>query len=403
MSKLLKPHRLRLAASVALAALVLSMAPGPVLAQSAPSAPVAASVARVEARDVDVWDEFSGRLEAIERVEVRSRVSGAVERIHFREGALVKAGQLLVTIDPAPYAAEVDRLQAQVAAAEARVAFAASELERARQLSASPALSVRELDTRRHAHSEAIANLDGARAALEVARLNLSYTAVRAPVDGRVGRLLVTVGNLIAAGPGAPVLATLVSVDPIYASFDADEGVVARALAAIPVEAAAVADVGRFPLQISPAADGVWIDAQLQLIDNEVNSSTGTVRLRAVLANKSARLIPGQFVRVRMARPSSGPVIAISERAIGTDQDKKFVLVVGPDNKAAYREVRLGAMSGDLRIIDEGLKHNEQIVVSGLQRVKPGSQVAPEQVGMDGGGSARQAQVPSGSAQVARQ
>ncbi len=403
MGKLLRPLRLALFASVAVASLAFAMSPAPAFAQTAAGGPVAVSVARVEAREVDVWDEFSGRLEAIERVEVRSRVSGAVEKVHFREGALVKAGQLLVTIDPAPYAAEVDRLQAQVAAAEARVAFTASELQRAQQLSSSPALSVRDLDTRRNAHSEAVANLNAAKAALEVARLNLGYTAVRAPVDGRVGRLQVTVGNLIAAGPGAPVIATLVSVDPIYASFNADEGVVARALAALPVEAAAIADVGRFPLQVSSSADGIWIAARLQLIDNEVDASSGTVRLRAVLANKSARLIPGQFVRVRMARPSQGPVIAITERAIGTDQDKKFVLVVGSDNKAAYREVRLGTMSGDLRIVEEGLKQNEQIVVSGLQRVKPGSQVAPEQVTMTGGALDRQAQTPSGAAHVARQ
>lgn len=402
MSTTLNFARPRLASIIV--ALASPIASASALAQGGPpSGPVPVSVARVEARSVEVWDEFSGRLEAIERVEVRSRVSGAVEKVHFREGALVKTGQLLVTIDPAPYAAEVERLQAQVAAADARVGFTATELERARQLSSSPALSLRELDTRKNAYNEAAANLSAAKAALETARLNLGYTQVKAPVDGRIGRLQVTVGNLIAAGPGAPVLATLVSVDPIYASFSADEGIVARALSSLPVEAAASADVGRFPLQVASSADGDWTDARLQLIDNEVDAASGTVRLRAILSNSASKLIPGQFVRVRMARPSGGPVIAISERAIGTDQDKKFVLVVGPDNKATYREVKLGAMSGDLRIVAGGLEHNEQIVVSGLQRVKPGSEVVPELASTAGREPTKHANAPSGGDHLARQ
>src|SRR5882724_11483747 len=198
-------------------------------ANAAPQAtPV--SVAVVEQRNVDVWDEFSGRLEAIERVEVRSRVAGAVQSVHFREGALVKENDLLITIDPAPYQAEVDRAKAQLAAAEARVLLTKSDVERGEALSGSRVISQRELDQRVNAKSEAEANVKAARAALQSAQINLDYTQVRAPVAGRVGRLEITTGNLVAAGPGAPVLTTLVSVDPIYASFNADEEVVARAL-----------------------------------------------------------------------------------------------------------------------------------------------------------------------------
>jgi multidrug efflux system membrane fusion protein len=350
------------------------------------------SVAVVEPREAETWDEFSGRLEAIERVDVRSRVAGAVEKVHFREGALVKAGDLLVTIDPAPYAAEVERLEAQVAAADARVGFTKLEVDRARQLAGTPALSARELDSRTNNYNEAVANHRAAKAALETARLNLGYTAVRAPVAGRVGRLEITVGNLVAAGPGAPVLTTLVSVDPIYASFNADEGVVARALATLTPEAAAAADVGHIPVQMSTAGtEDVWTGGGLQLIDNQVDATSGTVRVRAVFANKGGRLIAGQFVRVRMAQPRQAPVIAISERAIGTDQDKKYVFVVGQDNKTAYREVKLGAMTGAYRIITNGLSANERIVVAGLQRVKPGDQVAPEPVAMDGRSPAAEA------------
>lgn len=400
-------HTLRTAlmASAAAAVMFLATPHGGALADSAaPAAPaVAVSVAVVEPREAETWDEFSGRLEAIERVDVRSRVAGAVEKVHFREGALVKAGDLLVTIDPAPYAAEADRLEAQVAAAEARVGFTKSEVERARQLAGTPALSARELDTRTNTYNEAAANLRAAKAALETARLNLGYTAVRAPVAGRVGRLEITVGNLVSAGPEALVLTRLVSVDPIYASFNADEGVVARALATLSPEAAATADVGHIPVQMSTAAaEGTWSEGRLQLIDNQVDAGSGTVRVRAVFENKGGRLIAGQFTRVRMAQPRQAPVIAISERAIGTDQDKKFVMIVGPDNKTAYREVKLGAMTGAYRIITSGLSANERIVVAGLQRVKPGDQVAPEPVAMSGKSLAAQASA-AGPSKVAQQ
>ena len=193
-----------------------------------PAVPV--SVAVVEPKQTVAWDEFSGRLEAVERVDVRSRVAGAVQAVHFREGALVKQGDLLVTIDPDPYRAEVDRLQAQVVAAEARLAFTKGEVERGQPLLDSRVVSPRDFDQRTNAYREADANLRAAKAALQAAQLNLGYTEVRAPVAGRVGRLEMTVGNLVAAGPGAPVLTTLVSVNPIYASFNADEEVVTRAL-----------------------------------------------------------------------------------------------------------------------------------------------------------------------------
>src|SRR5512145_999903 len=230
-------------------------------------------VAVIEEREVVTWDEFSGRLEAVERVDVRSRVAGQVKSVHFTEGALVKRDDLLVTIDPDPYAAEVDRAQAQVVAAQARVNYTKSESERAQRLWDESAIARRELDERVNAAQEAEANLRAAQAALTSAKLNLSYTHVRAPVSGRVGKLEVTVGNLVAAGPGAPVLTTLVSVHPIYASFDADEVAVARALketprlASIPVEMETVTNAG------------ARLRGHLQLVDNQVNTKSGTVRV----------------------------------------------------------------------------------------------------------------------------
>src|ERR671937_1638821 len=225
-----------LAALAALAGGTLYFEPLGAKTQPAAEAPAAlpVPVATVEQSEVSIWDEFSGRLEAVQRVEVRSRVAGAVKSVHFVEGALVKQGDLLVTIDPDPYAAEVERAQAQVVAAQARVNYAKSERARAERLWDERAIAQRELDERVNGAQEAEANLRAAQAALRSARLNLEYTQVRAPVAGRVGKLEITVGNLVAAGPGAPVLTTLVSVNPIYASFDADEQVVGRALRELP-------------------------------------------------------------------------------------------------------------------------------------------------------------------------
>jgi multidrug efflux system membrane fusion protein len=331
-----------------------------------------------------LWDEFSGRLEAVERVEVRSRVAGAVQAVHFREGALVKQNDLLVTIDPAPYAAEVARAEAQVVAAQARVLLTKNEMERGQQLSDTRTISVRDLDQRMNAHREAEANVKAAQAALQSAKLNLDYTQVRAPVSGRVGKLEITTGNLVAAGPGAPVLTTLVSVNPIYASFNADEQIVSRALQSLGDNARGYDQIERIPVEMSTVtSNGTSFKGKMQLIDNQFDARTGTVRVRAVFDNADGRLIPGQFARLRMGQAKSEPALAVSERAIGTDQDKKYVLVVDADNKAIYREVTLGPSVEGLRVVTQGLTSGERIVVNGLQRVRPGAVIEPQLVSMD--------------------
>jgi multidrug efflux system membrane fusion protein len=352
-------------------------------AVAAQPAAVPVSVAVVTPRETAPWDEFSGRLEAVERVEIRSRVAGAIQEIHFREGALVNQGDLLVLIDPALYAADVARAEGQVAAARSRVVLTKSDFERGQQLSGSNTISQRDVDGRVNAYREAEANLKAAEAALKTAQLNLSYTEVRAPVAGRVGKIEITAGNLISAGPGAPVLTTLVSVNPIYASFNADEQVVTRALRTLAEEGAA-SDIGRIPVQMGTGAtDGTPYKGRMQLIDNQVDTKSGTVRVRAVFDNADGRLIPGQFARLQMGQPKSEPALLISERAVGTDQNKKFVMVVNPDNKAEYREVALGVSVDGMRMVTGGLHAGERIVVKGLQRVRPGAVVAPQAVAMD--------------------
>jgi membrane fusion protein, multidrug efflux system len=353
-------------------------------ANSGPTTPPATpvSVAQVLSLDVAAWNEFSGRLEAVERVDVRARVSGAVQQLHFREGSLVKAGDLLVTIDPAPYQAEVARFEAQVAAAQARVTYSQSEAARAKALWDDRAVARREFDEKDNAAREAAANLRAAQAALQSAQLNLDYTRVRAPVAGRVGKVEVTQGNLVAAGAGAPVLTTLVSVSPIYASFDADEKVVREALASLPSGATERRGLERIPVEMLAGSDKATT-GRLQLVDNQVDARSGTLRVRAIFDNKDGALMPGQFAKLRMGQARNETALLVNERAVGTDQDKRYVIVVGAGNQAEWRPVTLGAHVNGLRVVTSGLKTGERIVVGGVQRVRPGSVLAPKDVAMD--------------------
>ena len=349
----------------------------------APAA-IPVSVATVEQHDTAIWADFSGRVEAVGRVEIRPRAAGAIVAAHFREGAIVKQGDLLFTIDPAPYAAEVQRTEANVAAANARLALAAKEQQRAQQLVGSGFTPQRDVDQRVNEFQAASANLQATQAELATARLNLGYTEVRAPISGRAGRIEVTAGNLVPAGPTAPVLTTLVSVNPIYASFEADEQALARALATLPGAGDLVHEIGRIPVQMGTlGTGGTPFQGTLQLVDNVVDPRSGTVRVRAAFDNPDGKLMPGQFARLRLGEAHTEPALAIDERAIGTDQDRRFVMVVGDDNKVAYRQVGLGGTADGLRLVTSGLKPGERIIVRGLQRVRPGAVVAPTAVPMN--------------------
>lgn len=356
-------------------------------AASAAAAPAAipVSVATVEQRDTAIWNDFSGRVEAVGRVEVRPRAAGAIVAAQFREGAIVKQNDLLFTIDPAPYAVEVQRADAQVAAATARLELAAKEQQRAQKLVGSGFTPQRDVDQRVNEFHAAEANLHAVQAELATARLNLGYTEVRAPIAGRVGRIEVTPGNLVPSGPTAPVLTTLVSVNPVYASFEADEQSLARALATLPGGGTdLVQEIGRIPVQMRTLnTEGTPFHGTLQLVDNVVDARSGTVRVRAAFDNPDGKLMPGQFARLRLGQAHTEPALAIDERAIGTDQDRRFVMIVGAGNIVAYRQVTLGATADGLRLVTSGLKPGERIVVTGLQRIRPGATVAATVVPMN--------------------
>ena len=344
---------------------------------AAPEQAVPVTISVIEPRQTALWDDFSGRLEAVNRVELRPRVAGAILSTNFAEGALVKAGDILFKIDPALYAAEVDKASAQLEAARARAIFTAGEVERGAQLVGNAVVTRRDFDQRENANREAIANVKAAEATLQTAKLNLDYTEVRAPVEGRIGKIEVTVGNLVAAGTASPVLTSLVSVNPIYASFDADEEIVLRALNSVADHSGKRGNLDQIPVEMTTSG-GTAVKGHIQLIDNQVNGQSGTIRVRAVFKNEDGRLIPGQFARVRMGQPQQQTLVMIDERAIGTDQDKKFVMVVSDDNRAAYRGITLGGSVDGRRIVTAGLKSGDRIVVNGLQRVRPGALLKTE-------------------------
>ena len=385
LSSLHRARRLTLMATAAVlivagaSAATLALAPKAESQAAAQAVPV--SVATVSEQNVAAWTDFSGHLEAVDRVEIRPRVAGAIKAIHFREGALVKAGDLLVTIDPAPYLADVNRAKANAASAQARLTLAQSEQARAQRLWDDQAIAKSDLEGKENELKAAQAGVDAAQAELQISNLNLSYTQVRAPVSGRVGRIEVTVGNLVASGPQAQMLTSLVSVSPIYASFDADEAVVDRTLQDLQSQSGKLDSI---PVTVETGTAGeAPVEGHLQLIDNQFDNGSGTLKARAVFSNADGRLIPGQFVRVHMGAAATRPALLVNEAAVGTDQDKRFVYVVDKTHKVSYREVTLGGTVNGLRIVQSGLKSGEHVVIDGVQHVGPGTVVAEQPVAMD--------------------
>jgi len=326
-------------------------------------------------RDITEWDEFTGRLEAVQSVSVRPRVAGLVSEVSFTEGSLVHQGQVLFQLDDRPFQAQVDRLRAELAQATVARDRAVTEMNRADRLATEGAMALEERERRGTSSADATAHVDAATAALREAELNLEFTKVVSPIDGRVSRALVTRGNLVSGGQGdATLLTTVVSVDPIYASFDADEQAFLRF--GDHARQAAVSGSGNLRIEVALAdEDGFRHEGTLQYLDNRLDPSTGTINGRAILRNPDGRLTPGLFVRLRLPGAVTHKGVVVEDRAVGTDLDRRYVLVVGTDKKVESRTVVLGPLVAGLRVVRTGLEPGELVVINGLQRVRPGMPV----------------------------
>ncbi len=330
------------------------------------------SAARPVVGDAVEWTELTGHTEAVATVELRARVSGYLTRVGFVEGDVVEKGALLYALDSRPYEADLARAEGELARASANVSFAEREAGRAERLIAAQAIAERERDSTQSTLDRERAAAKVAQAAVASARLNIEYSRLTAPIRGRIGRTSVTPGNLVPAN-GAEALTTIVSIDPIYVYVDVDE---ARAL-----QLSTKADGSKVSVGIADE-EGYPHEGTLDWIDNHAQAGTGTVRARAVIANPDGKLRPGMFARLRLPRDRIERAVLVADRAVGTDQDRKFVYVIEGD-KVAYRAVDLGGKFEGLRIVRDGLTASDHVVVSGLQRVRPGMTVAAREVTMN--------------------
>jgi len=374
--------RAALAAAVVAACLAgCGHAPAGSNASAAPAPAV--TVAEVVARPLRDFEDFSGRLEPVTTVSIQPRVAGFIESAQFAEGAHVKKGQLLFRIDPRPFQAEVDRLAAQLKRARTQAGLAASTRDRGQRLIDKHVIAQQDYDQLEAAAASSRDDIGAAEAALAAARLNLEFTNVRSPIDGRASRMLITPGNLVTT---ASVLTTVVSDNPVYAYFDADEQTYLRfahgADAASPVFMG-LADEQGYPHR-----------GRLDFVDNQLDANSGTIRARAVFDNADGRYTPGLFARIKLVGAQARAAILIDERAVGTDLGKKFVFALKTDNTLEYRPVTLGANIDGLRVVSEGLAAGDVIVVNGLQHVRPGAAVTPQRVRMEANASVAQVSAP---------
>ncbi len=345
--------------------------------QAQPPTPLpVVSVTQPVVREVVEWDEYIGRLESPETVEVRARVSGYLDKVHFKEGKEVKKGDLLFTIDPRPYQAEFDHANAEYERAVSQTDLAKNDFERAKRLIATKAISEEDYDTKSKTYTAVQAAVRSAKATLDSAKLNLEFTQIHAPIDGRISRAVVTEGNLISsgvAGSGATLLTTIVSLNPLYLYGDADERSVLKYLHLRREGTRVSARDELIPAEMGLADEaGFPHKGYMDFVDNRIDPGTGTMRARGVFSNEDHSLSPGFFGRIRIPGSGKYPALLIPDRALGSDQAQKFVYVVNAEKKVEFRPVKIGPMIDGLRVVKEGLKPGEQIVIEGLLRVRPG-------------------------------
>jgi membrane fusion protein, multidrug efflux system len=368
----LKKHPLLLGVAVAAVLGAGAMARDNNVAPPAAPPPAVVTVAAVQPQAVRVWSDFSGRLAAVNAAEIRPEVSGRVTEIRFKDGQQVHAGDILMVIDPRPYEAAVAKAEADLATANANSHLASIELERAQRLIAANAVARDFYDQRNNAAGVGAASIKAAKAALAQAQLDVDHAYVKAPIDGRVSRAEITVGNLVQAGATAPVLTSIVSNDGIYADFEVDEQTYLRS---IHQHAVTAGQEQHIPVQLILQGDDRSYAGTIESFDNKINTATGTIRARARFANTDGALVSGMFATIRLGDAVSSKVILVPEDAIQNDQSKRFVYVVGHDGKADYRAIALGNAVGGRRIVTSGLSTGDRVIVDGIQRVQPGAPV----------------------------
>jgi len=346
--------------------------------------PPEVSVATVLVKDVRPWDEFTGHIEAVGTVELRPRVSGYIDRVNYEEGGEVEQGDILFVIDQRTYQAELARAEAELARARTQAGLARSEVARAKKLAEARAMSAEELDQRLSALAQAEANIRAAQSAVDVAKLDLEFTEVRAPISGRAGRALVTPGNLVSTQPNATLLTTIVSMDPVYVYFEGDERSYLRYNEMSRNGTRASSRDARNPVRVGLADDvGFPYEGEMDFMDNQVNPDTGTIRARALLPNPDRVFTPGLFARVQLAGSDTFRAMLIDDKAVLTDQDRKYVYIVAGDGSAQRRDVRLGRMADGLRVVEEGLEPQDRVIVHGVQKVfMPGMPVNAQMIAM---------------------
>lgn len=332
------------------------------------------TVSGVKSQSLRLWNNFSGRLSAVEEVQLRPRVSGEIVEIRFEDGQLVKQGDILAVIDPRSYQATVDEARAELAAARQTLALAKKEKERAEKLVSNGTVSKRVYDERISTYQVSQSQVGRAKAKLELAEIELDHAYVKAPINGRVSRVEMTVGNQVNAGANAPVLTTIVSTDRIYADFDLDEQTFFASLG----ETGKIDEAAQtIPVNMT-LSNGRRISGHVHSFDNRIDPRTGTIRTRALFDNFDGTLLPGTFASLEVGTAAKSDVIVISPEAVSTDQDRKFVYVVEPDNTVAYRQVTLGSEINGMRIVTSGLNEGDLVIVNGIMKVRPGMPVTPE-------------------------
>jgi RND family efflux transporter MFP subunit len=367
--------------------------------------PPSVSVAAPVEREVTDFDEYTGRITAVEEVEVRARIRGYLMKINFTEGAEVKEGDVLFEIDPRPFQAELDAAKGQVAQWEAKLARAEADVARNERLLPKGAASQKDLDTAISDRGEARAAIQSARAAVDRAALDVEFAKVTAPISGRVSRASVTKGNLVNASAGdATLLTKIVSYNPIYVYFDIDERSLVQYQQAARKQAggserATNVREAKIPVQLGLAGEsGFPHQGVVDFANNQVNPQTGTIQVRGVFANPNRLFTPGLFARVRVPVGDKYRAVMVPERAIGTDQGQKYLLAVNDKNVVEYRAVTLGRLHDSLRVIQEGLKPGEVIIVNGIQRARPGVTVTPQRVEATNAGATAAAAPPASEA-----